>query len=44
MRQESYREFLPAVLEVQETPPSPVGRIILRTIMVLLVKIGRAHV
>ena len=37
MRQESYREFLPAVLEVQETPPSPVGRIILRTIMVLLV-------
>ncbi|HDG1670036.1 HlyD family type I secretion periplasmic adaptor subunit [Kluyvera ascorbata] len=37
MTQESYREFLPAVLEVQETPPSPVGRIILRTIMVLLV-------
>jgi hemolysin D len=29
-------EFLPAVLEVTETPPSPVGRILLFSIMVLL--------
>ena len=37
MTQQQYRDFLPAVLEVQETPPSPTGRIILWTIMVLLV-------
>jgi len=37
MTQHKYRDFLPAVLEVQETPPSPVGRIIMWTIMVLLV-------
>lgn len=30
-------EFLPAVLEVTETPPSPVGRGVMWTIMVLLV-------
>ncbi|WP_392564378.1 HlyD family type I secretion periplasmic adaptor subunit [Orbus wheelerorum] len=36
MKQE-YREFLPAVLEVQETPPSPVGRILLWVIIVLFV-------
>jgi hemolysin D len=29
-------EFLPAVLEVTETPPSPVGRVLLFSIMVLL--------
>lgn len=32
-----YREFLPAVIEIQETPPSPVGRAILWVIMVSLV-------
>lgn len=32
-----YREFLPAVLEVQETPPSPIGRFIIWAIIVLLV-------
>lgn len=37
MTQQPYRDFLPAVLEVQETPPSPTGRIILWTIMILLV-------
>lgn len=30
-------EFLPAVLEVTETPPSPVGRTVLWTVMALLV-------
>ncbi|BBB91651.1 MAG TPA: HlyD family type I secretion periplasmic adaptor subunit [Methylomusa anaerophila] len=30
-------EFLPAVLEVTETPPSPVGRLVLWTIIILLV-------
>lgn len=34
---QKYREFLPAVLEVQETPPSPIGRFILWTIIVLFV-------
>lgn len=29
--------FMPAVLEVQETPPSPIGRVIIWTIMVLFV-------
>jgi len=29
------REFLPAVLELQETPPSPVGRLILWSIMLI---------
>jgi hemolysin D len=32
-----YRDFLPAVLEVQETPPSPLGRLLLWVIMVLFV-------
>ncbi len=31
-----YREFLPAVLEIQDTPPSPAGRFILWGVMVLL--------
>ena len=30
-------EFLPAVLEVTETPPSPVARIVLWTLMLMLV-------
>lgn len=30
-------EFLPAVLEVTETPPSPIARVVLWTLMVLLV-------
>ncbi|HWR41032.1 MAG TPA: HlyD family type I secretion periplasmic adaptor subunit [Patescibacteria group bacterium] len=30
-------EFLPAVLEVTETPPSPVGRLVLWTVVTLLV-------
>ncbi|MWP49897.1 MULTISPECIES: HlyD family type I secretion periplasmic adaptor subunit [unclassified Gilliamella] len=33
----NYRDFLPAVLEVQETPPSPLGRLLLWVIMVLFV-------
>ncbi|WP_318372549.1 HlyD family type I secretion periplasmic adaptor subunit [Enterobacter sp.] len=37
MSKQTYRDFLPAVLEVQETPPSPVGRFILWAIMALLV-------
>lgn len=37
MNTQKYREFLPAILEIQETPPSPVGRIILWVIMALLV-------
>lgn len=32
-----YREFLPAVIEIQETPPSPVGRVILWVIMISLI-------
>lgn len=31
-----YREFLPAVLEIQDTPPSPVGRLILWGVILLL--------
>ena len=31
------RQFLPAVLEIQETPPSPLGRVIIWTIMIFLV-------
>lgn len=31
-----YREFLPAVLEIQDTPPSPAGRFILWGVMLLL--------
>ncbi len=31
------RQFLPAVLEIQETPPSPLGRAISWTIMAFLV-------
>lgn len=30
-------EFLPSILEVTETPPSPVGRLVLWTIVILLV-------
>ena len=30
-------EFLPSILEVTETPPSPVGRLVLWTVIVLLV-------
>ena len=30
-------EFLPSILEVTETPPSPVGRAVLWTIVALLV-------
>ncbi|WP_411704118.1 HlyD family type I secretion periplasmic adaptor subunit [Edaphovirga cremea] len=32
-----HHDFLPAVLEVQETPPSPLGRIIMWVVMTLLV-------
>lgn len=32
----NYREFLPAVLEIQDTPPSPAGRFILWGVMLLL--------
>lgn len=32
-----HHDFLPAVLEVQETPPSPLGRVILWVVMLLLV-------
>lgn len=34
---QKYRDFLPAVLEVQETPPSPLGRLLLWVIIVLFV-------
>lgn len=34
---EKETEFLPAILEVTETPPSPTGRIVMWTILVLLV-------
>ena len=34
---EKETEFLPAILEVTETPPSPTGRIIMWTILILLV-------
>lgn len=30
-----YREFLPAVIEIEETPPSPIGRFILWAIIIL---------
>lgn len=33
----NHRDFLPAVLEVQESPPSPLGRIIMWVVMSLLV-------
>ena len=33
-------EFLPSILEVTETPPSPVGRLVLWTIVLLLVVAG----
>lgn len=36
-RERDENEFLPAVLEVTETPPSPIARIILWTLMALLV-------
>ncbi|WP_181012904.1 HlyD family type I secretion periplasmic adaptor subunit [Citrobacter amalonaticus] len=36
MMSRHYREFLPAVLEIQDTPPSPAGRFILWGVMVLL--------
>ncbi len=35
--QETQREFLPAALEVQESPPSPLGRILLWLILLLFV-------
>lgn len=34
---EKETEFLPAILEVTETPPSPVGRTVMWTVLVLLV-------
>ncbi len=34
---EKETEFLPAILEVTETPPSPTGRIIMWTILILIV-------
>ncbi|QIQ20215.1 HlyD family type I secretion periplasmic adaptor subunit [Zophobihabitans entericus] len=37
MKSKFHRDFLPAVLEVQETPPSPLGRIILWIIIGLIV-------
>lgn len=36
MNQDKYREFLPAILEIQETPPSPMGRIIVWVIITML--------
>ena len=36
-REREENEFLPAVLEVTETPPSPIARIILWTLMLILV-------
>ncbi|ELK2972060.1 HlyD family type I secretion periplasmic adaptor subunit [Salmonella enterica] len=36
MMKRNYREFLPAVLEIQDTPPSPAGRFILWGVMLLL--------
>ncbi len=35
--QASEREFLPAALEIMETPPSPVGRVIVRSIILWFV-------
>ena len=32
-RQQNEHEFLPAALEIQETPPSPLGRMIIWVIM-----------
>lgn len=37
MNQQKYREFLPAILEIQETPPSPAGHILLWVVMAMLV-------
>ncbi|QKN83270.1 HlyD family type I secretion periplasmic adaptor subunit [Scandinavium goeteborgense] len=37
MKENHYRAFLPAVLEVQETPPSPAGRMIIWSIIILFV-------
>ena len=34
---EKETEFLPAILEVTETPPSPTGRLVMWSILVLLV-------
>ena len=36
-RERAENEFLPAVLEVTETPPSPIARIVLWTLMAILV-------
>ena len=36
-QEERETEFLPAILEVTETPPSPVGRMVMWTIVILLV-------
>ena len=35
-RDEHDTEFLPAILEVTETPPSPVGRLVLYSVILLL--------
>ena len=37
MNQQKYREFLPAIIEIQETPPSPAGRILFWVIITMLV-------
>ena len=34
---EKETEFLPAILEVTETPPSPTGRLVMWSILLLLV-------
>lgn len=34
---EQETEFLPAILEVTETPPSPTGRLVMWSILTLLV-------
>ncbi len=39
-RDEKETEFLPSILEVTETPPSPVGRLVLWTIVLLLIAGG----
>ena len=33
---EKETEFLPAILEVTETPPSPTGRLVMWTILILM--------
>ena len=36
-KREKETEFLPAILEVTETPPSPVGRMVMWTVLMLIV-------